>query len=229
MMRSRLRLRLQPLLAPPSSLRFRPSSSSAPQKPSPSPPSVPYTPASEDPATSSHQPLDEVVPLAEPKHIPTPPPVEESAPLVEPEKPKVVVDVGEETVGRVRRPVGAFRGGLIGFLLATTLVGGYGYFALLSDYSAASKVLLASVEELKDSTAILTTHIKRIEHVETALSTLEGKAVDKDEIAGLRKEYRALLETDRLDLLALKAHLWGLEQDLSTLSKKGSNQTQMVT
>lgn len=41
---------------------------------------------------------------------------------------------------------------LIGFLLGTTLVGGYGYFQLLDDYSQASSLLLLSVEELKLST-----------------------------------------------------------------------------
>jgi hypothetical protein len=41
---------------------------------------------------------------------------------------------------------------LIGFLLGTTLVGGYGYFQLLDDYTQASSLLLLSVEELKVST-----------------------------------------------------------------------------
>lgn len=41
---------------------------------------------------------------------------------------------------------------LIGFLLGTTLVGGYGYFQLLDDYTQASSLLLLSVEELKTST-----------------------------------------------------------------------------
>lgn len=90
--------------------------------------------------------------------------------------PPVPEPVEPAPVARVRRPIGAFRGGqvylrdtwtrpfvpcpltrtrflrLIGFLLGVTAVGGFGYFQLLDDYTKASSLLLMSVEELKSST-----------------------------------------------------------------------------
>ncbi|KAL8278288.1 hypothetical protein RQP46_009320 [Phenoliferia psychrophenolica] len=132
-----------------------------------------------------------------------------------------------QSVASVRRPVGGFRGGLIGLFLGASLVGGYGYFMLLDDYKAASKTLLLSVEELKGSTASLTSHLARVTSVEDQLARLESRLdafSPKSDLDGLRKEYRALTESQHLDLLSLKAHVWGVEQDLLKLSKQAGKQ-----
>ncbi|ORY73595.1 hypothetical protein BCR35DRAFT_354043 [Leucosporidium creatinivorum] len=149
----------------------------------------------------------EAAPLSTP---PPPPP----APEPEPAEPA--------PVARVRRPVGAFRGGLIGFLLGTTLVGGYGYFQLLDDYSQASSLLLLSVEELKTSTEQMASHIQRIERVERELGELVKTASSKKDVESLRKEYRKLIESEHLASIELRARVWGIEQDLHALTKHTS-------
>ncbi|GAA5982685.1 hypothetical protein JCM10908_006744 [Rhodotorula pacifica] len=136
-------------------------------------------------------------------------------PLLEPEAP-----FQEAPVSRSRRPVGAFRGGIIGFLLGLTAVGGYGYLRVLDDYRQASEKLLVSVEELKGSTEQMTSHLSRITALETSLERLARDAAKNAEVDSLRDESRKLIESHHLDLLNLKAHVWGIEQDLRNLSKR---------
>ncbi|GAA5882171.1 hypothetical protein JCM3774_005453 [Rhodotorula dairenensis] len=128
--------------------------------------------------------------------------------------------VPDAPVSRSRRPVGAFRGGIIGFLLGLTAVGGYGYFRVLDDYRQASEKLLVSVEELKSSTEQMTTHLSRISALESNLERLARDAAKTEEVDSLRDESRQLIESHHLDLLNLKAHVWGIEQDLRNLSKR---------
>ncbi|GAA5954321.1 hypothetical protein JCM8115_003372 [Rhodotorula mucilaginosa] len=137
---------------------------------------------------------------------------------LEPETP-----VQEAPVARSRRPVGAFRGGIIGFLLGLTAVGGYGYLRVLDDYRQASEKLLTSVEELKSSTEQMTTHLSRINALETSLDRLARQAAKTQQVDSLRDETRQLIESHHLDLLNLKAHVWGIEQDLRNLSKRDTS------
>ncbi|BGP35626.1 hypothetical protein JCM10296v2_007467 [Rhodotorula toruloides] len=126
-------------------------------------------------------------------------------------------------MARVRRPVGAFRGGLIGFLLGVSLVGGYGYFRLLDDYKQASSALLLSVDELKRSTTQMSTHLSRISSLESAISKLESSSATKKQVDSLRGEYIKLLESEHLEVLNLRAHVWGIEQDLRNLTKRDTS------
>jgi hypothetical protein len=85
---------------------------------------------------------------------------------------------------------------------------------LLEDYTQASQLLLMSVEELKQSTeaarlpsprlppwrladrrgaAQMTTHIKRIERVESELAQVVKTAAGKKDVESLRAEYRKLI------------------------------------
>ncbi|GAA5949483.1 hypothetical protein JCM21900_000235 [Sporobolomyces salmonicolor] len=202
----------------PSSLRpCRPLSSSRTLQATPSPSSPasrpPHEPTVESPTRSSlaPDPTPFRAPAAPRGETPLPrsPSVPEPEPIPEPPAP----------VERVRRPVGAFRGGLIGFLLGLSAVGSYGYFMLLHDYGEASRTLLDSVAELKRSTDKMTSHLRRIESVESTLSSLSSSAATRAELASLRDEYRKLFETEHLDALNLKAHVWGIEQDLHKLTK----------
>lgn len=150
---------------------------------------------------------------------PSPSPAPSQLPLgLEPETP-----VQEPPVSRSRRPVGAFRGGIIGFLLGLTAVGGYGYFRVLDDYRRASEKLLTSVEELKTSTEQMTTYLSRINALETSLDRLARQAAKTEQVDSLRDETRQLIESHHLDLLNLKAHVWGIEQDLRNLSKRDTS------
>ncbi|BGP27874.1 hypothetical protein Rt10032_c14g5217 [Rhodotorula toruloides] len=126
-------------------------------------------------------------------------------------------------MARVRRPVGAFRGGLIGFLLGVSMVGGYGYFRLLDDYKQASSALLLSVDELKQSTTQMSTHLSRISSLESAISKLESSSATKKQVDSLRGEYTKLLESEHLEVLNLRAHVWGIEQDLHNLTKRDTS------
>ncbi|GAA5905896.1 hypothetical protein JCM6882_009064 [Rhodosporidiobolus microsporus] len=204
------------LSSSPSSRQQQPQpASKLPEQPAVTDPFVPPTAAEVEQThpSSSASPSSPPPPPAEPVPPPPQPPVLEPEPLPEPAAP----------VSRVRRPVGAFRGGLIGFLLGITSVGSYGYFMLLDDYSKASGTLLESVEELKGSTEQMTTHLTRVTALEKQTAALSESAATKAELDSLRQEYRKLLESEHLDLLNTKAHLWALEQDLHKISKRESS------
>ncbi|GJN94104.1 hypothetical protein Rhopal_007178-T1 [Rhodotorula paludigena] len=143
--------------------------------------------------------------------------------LYSPSGPSASTSGGSVPVARVRRPVGAFRGGLIGFLLGISAVGGYGYFRLLEDYQKASQTLLVSVDELKGSTEQMATHLSRIATLERALAKLTDERATHAEVDSLRAEYRKLLEAEHLDVLNLKAHVWAVEQDLRNLTKRDTS------
>ncbi|GAA6017504.1 hypothetical protein JCM10207_008249 [Rhodosporidiobolus poonsookiae] len=190
-----------------------------PDQPAVQDPFVPATAAEAEAAhplssPSSSSPAAATPPPPSPSQTPPPPspapPVLEPEPLPEPAAP----------VSRVRRPVGAFRGGLIGFLLGISLTGGYGYFQLLDDYSKASSELLSSVEELRGSTEQMATLIPRISALEQSSAALAESAATKADLDSLRAEYRKLLDAEHLDVLEMKAHIWALEQDLHKLSKR---------
>ncbi|BGP58454.1 hypothetical protein JCM8202_005439 [Rhodotorula sphaerocarpa] len=137
------------------------------------------------------------------------------SPLLEADTP-----VPEQPVSRSRRPVGAFRGGIIGFLLGLSAVGGYGYLRVLDDYRQASERLLVSVEELKSSTEQMAAHLSRITALESNLDRLTRDAAMTSEVDSVRDEARQLIESHHLDLLNLKAHVWGIEQDFRNLAKR---------
>ncbi|GAA5870921.1 hypothetical protein JCM8547_000033 [Rhodosporidiobolus lusitaniae] len=221
-------LRAPALLRPSSaSSRFISSSSSPrqqqPQQPSNASDRLPEQPTVADPFLPPTQAeIDAVHPSSSPSPSPTPAPPAEpvppppATPVLEPEP----VPEPAAPVSRVRRPVGAFRGGIIGFLAGVTLVGSYGYFQLLDDYSRASRELLASVEELKGSTEQMASHLSRISTLESTTTSLSHNSATKPELNSLRAEYRKLLEAEHLDVLNLKAHVWALEQDLYKVSRR---------
>ncbi|BGP11637.1 hypothetical protein JCM10049v2_007547 [Rhodotorula toruloides] len=153
-------------------------------------------------------------------------PVETDAAAASVKRPVLHEEPREEVqapMARVRRPVGAFRGGLIGFLLGISLVGGYGYFRLLDDYKQASSALLLSVDELKRSTTQMSTHLSRISSLESAISKLESSSATKKQVDSLRGEYTKLFESEHLEVLNLRAHVWGIEQDLRNLTKRDTS------
>ncbi|KAI1438031.1 hypothetical protein GGR50DRAFT_574986 [Xylaria sp. CBS 124048] len=63
----------------------------------------------------------------------------------------------------VRKPVGAFRGGLFGFLLGTTLAGGGVYGYTLRDYKASNELLTEDIYALQVACQRLTTYVQALE------------------------------------------------------------------
>ena len=91
---------------------------------------------------------------------------------------------------RRKPPVGAFRGGITGFLLGTTLACGFGWVYFLEEYRNASDLLMESVEELQGSTGKITGYVKRIEEVERRVARLEESVSTKDDLSSLSQEVK---------------------------------------
>ncbi|KAI9770946.1 MAG: hypothetical protein M1840_002650 [Geoglossum simile] len=67
-----------------------------------------------------------------------------------------------------KKPVGGFRGGVLGFLLGATLTGSTLYYTVLADYEASNKMLMDDIYALQSA-------VQRIEKYVQALETkVEG-------------------------------------------------------
>ncbi|KAF4590099.1 hypothetical protein EYR40_009501 [Pleurotus pulmonarius] len=121
-----------------------------------------------------------------------------------------------------KRPIGGFRGGIIGFLFGFSLASSYAAYHLLEEYQQASAALQASVEELKLSTEKVSAHVRRIEAVEKELKVLTEKTPTKDDVSKVRAEMKKLYDGLHVEFLDLRTHVWGMQQDLHSLSKKDS-------
>ncbi|KAI8948883.1 hypothetical protein F4801DRAFT_432507 [Xylaria longipes] len=62
-----------------------------------------------------------------------------------------------------RKPVGAFRGGLFGFLLGSTLAGGGVYGYTLRDYKASNELLTEDIYALQAACQRLNAYVKALE------------------------------------------------------------------
>ncbi|CAK7268950.1 hypothetical protein SEPCBS119000_003320 [Sporothrix epigloea] len=62
-----------------------------------------------------------------------------------------------------RKPVGAFRGGLFGFLFGTTLTGSAVYYYVLTEYKASNDQLTEDIYTLQKATQQLSTHLATLE------------------------------------------------------------------
>ncbi|KAI0076321.1 hypothetical protein K474DRAFT_1663155 [Panus rudis PR-1116 ss-1] len=127
-----------------------------------------------------------------------------------------------------KKPVGAFRGGIVGFLFGFSLASSYAAYHLLDEYKQASAALQASVDELQQSTQRVSSHIKRIEAVEKDLKALRDASASKEDISRVRAEMKKLYEGLHVEFLDLRAHVWGIQQDLHSLSKKESGSVRLV-
>lgn len=56
----------------------------------------------------------------------------------------------------------------------------------------------------------MTTYLSRINALETSLDRLARQAAKTEQVDSLRDETRQLIESHHLDLLNLKAHVWGI-------------------
>ncbi|PPQ91697.1 hypothetical protein CVT25_012910 [Psilocybe cyanescens] len=134
------------------------------------------------------------------------------------------------TVGNIqvqKKPVGGFRGGVVGFLFGFSLASSLAAYHLLDEYQKASAALQASVEELKISTENVTVHVRRIEAVEKDLKALSDASATKEDISRVRTEVKKLYDGLHIEFLDLRAHVWGIQQDLHKLSEKDSTEVRI--
>jgi len=64
----------------------------------------------------------------------------------------------------------------------------------------------------------ISNQLARIDVLEKKLEGFERGTVEKKELKGLRQEYRKLWETQHLDQVNLKAHVWSIGKSLPSLS-----------
>ncbi|KAF9357701.1 hypothetical protein BGX34_009258 [Mortierella sp. NVP85] len=122
-----------------------------------------------------------------------------------------------------KRPIGGFRGGILGFLLGATAAGSAGYFYLLEEYQTASNLLLTSVEDLQASTNKVRDYAKKIESVEAELKALRTKAATVEQLGELRSEVKKVYDALNIEHLELKSHVWGLEMDLQKVQDQAKS------
>ncbi|KAJ2803147.1 hypothetical protein H4R21_002142 [Coemansia helicoidea] len=117
---------------------------------------------------------------------------------------------------RKRRPLGGFRGGVVGFLLGVTSAGAFGFVYLIEEYHKATGLVLSSVEELEKSSSKVREYVKKIEAVEADLSRLRANSATMQQLAQTKADWRKQNDSLARDLLELKAQLWELEQDVDS-------------
>ncbi|TFK52517.1 hypothetical protein OE88DRAFT_1657820, partial [Heliocybe sulcata] len=126
------------------------------------------------------------------------------------------------TVAPPKKPIGGFRGGIIGFLFGFSLAASLAAYNLLDEYRQASAALQASVAELQSSTEKVSAHVRRIEAVEKDLKALSQTSANKEEVSKLRTEMKKIYDGLHVEFLDLRSHVWGIQQDVHALSKKES-------
>ncbi|KJA21169.1 hypothetical protein HYPSUDRAFT_42284 [Hypholoma sublateritium FD-334 SS-4] len=131
------------------------------------------------------------------------------------------------TVAVQKKPIGGFRGGIVGFLFGFSLASSFAAYHLLEEYQKASAALQASVEELKISTEKVSAHVRRIDAVEKDLKAMSDSSATKEDISRVRAEVKKLYDGLHVEFLDLRTHVWGIQQDLHKLSKKDSTEVRI--
>ncbi|KIM89276.1 hypothetical protein PILCRDRAFT_813208 [Piloderma croceum F 1598] len=132
------------------------------------------------------------------------------------------------TIPVQKKPVGGFRGGIVGFLFGFSLASSFAAYHLLDEYKQASAALQASVEELQISTEKVSAHVRRIEAVEKDLKALADSSAGKEDLSKVRAEIKRLYDGLHVEFLDLRSHVWGIQQDLHSLSKKEGTSVRVV-
>jgi hypothetical protein len=120
-----------------------------------------------------------------------------------------------------KRPIGPFRGSVLGFLGGVCAVSAFGFYTLFdkvifgqfpisgrradgsfSQYTTASALLLQSVEDLKRSSLELQNYTERLEKVEERCKRLEARSATREEAARIERDTRALYVSAKRTVLA---------------------------
>ncbi|WVQ99749.1 hypothetical protein IAU59_006891 [Kwoniella sp. CBS 9459] len=126
------------------------------------------------------------------------------------------------TVGNVvvKRPVGGFR--ILGFFFGFSFASALSIYYLQQENKIASGLLLASVEELQQGTGKVSSHLERLQTFEKELASLRNAGAIKEDVSKVRGEMKKVYDGLHLELLDLRAHVWGVEQDLQKVVKTES-------
>ncbi|KAJ1961177.1 hypothetical protein GGI12_003392 [Dipsacomyces acuminosporus] len=125
-----------------------------------------------------------------------------------------------------KRPIGGFRGGVVGFLLGVTSAGALGFVYLIEEYQKATSLVLSSVDELEKSSLKVKEYVKKIEAVESDLEKLRANSATLQQVAQLKADWRKQNDILTRDHLELKAHVWEIEQDVDTALGRASSKKQ---
>ncbi|KAJ2550409.1 hypothetical protein EV175_004081 [Coemansia sp. RSA 1933] len=117
---------------------------------------------------------------------------------------------------RRKRPIGGFRGGVVGFLLGVTTAGAFGFVYLIEEYQKATSLVLNSVDELERSSLKVKEYVKKIEVVEAELGKVRANSATSQQVAQLKADWRKQSDILARDHLELKAHVWEIEQDVDS-------------
>ncbi|KAI9639078.1 uncharacterized protein MKK02DRAFT_39355 [Dioszegia hungarica] len=138
----------------------------------------------------------------------------------------------EEVVGVVgtapARRSGGLRTGtdmssrLMGFLLGFASASSIGLYYFQGVTETASSQLLESVEKLQRGAGKISSHLERLQAVEKEMASLKAGMAARDDVGKVRGEMRKLHEGLHLEMLDLRAHVWGVEQDLGKVVKQDS-------
>ncbi|KAI4135165.1 MAG: hypothetical protein LQ347_000900 [Umbilicaria vellea] len=79
------------------------------------------------------------------------------------------MDTVTATAIPVRKPVGAFRGGLFGFLLGSTLTGAGVYYYILDEYKVSNELLTEDIYALQAAVQRIHTYVTTLEEKVDAL------------------------------------------------------------
>ncbi|KAJ2866567.1 hypothetical protein GGH94_001459 [Coemansia aciculifera] len=122
-----------------------------------------------------------------------------------------------------KRPIGGFRGGLVGFLLGVTSAGAFGFVYLIEEYQKATSLVLSSVDELEKSSLKVREYVKKIETVESDLNKLRANSATSQQLAQVKADWRKQNDILTRDHLELKAHVWEIEQDVDSALGRASS------
>ncbi|KAK9898167.1 hypothetical protein P389DRAFT_166485 [Cystobasidium minutum MCA 4210] len=127
-----------------------------------------------------------------------------------------------------KRPIGPFRGSLLGFLGGVCAVSAFGFYTLFDKYTTASALLLQSVDDLKRTSLELQNYTERLEKVEERCKRLEVNSATREETARIEKDSRALYDEARLSLMDVKRAVWGLEEHTRLLQEDRARTIRIV-
>ncbi|WVO14494.1 hypothetical protein L204_102129 [Cryptococcus depauperatus] len=122
----------------------------------------------------------------------------------------------------VKHPVGGFRGGILGFLFGFSCASALSIYYLQQETKVATGLLTASIEELQQGTGKITSHLDRLQTVEKELAAIKAHTATKEDVSKVRGEMKKVYDGLHLELLDLRAHVWGVEQDLQQVIKTES-------
>jgi hypothetical protein len=99
---------------------------------------------------------------------------------------------------------------ITGFLLGTSVAAAYGYYYLLTTLSNQSTVLNGAITDLQASTNALQSYISKVDSLEKDFQKLENRIANKDDLEGVRREFKKVASGIREEGLELKERLVGL-------------------